>query len=163
MSIAAVHIADEYSMHPLISAYRATTFRCRVSAGIIDIRVGQTQPQLDELLRNNPIQSWCFITAYNPQSKPLSQKDNERRQAALRQIIAARGWIAFEGEGIGDDGTWPPEPSYLVLGISRPDAVALGRQFEQAAIVAGDAGGTAELILCNPPAVGADRFTGIDP
>lgn len=68
-----------------------------------------------------------------------------------RQIIAARGWTAFEGEGIGDNGTWPPEPSYLVLGICRPDAIALGHRFEQAAIVAGDAGGTAELILCNPP------------
>lgn len=138
-------------MHPPISAYRATTFRGYVPTGTIDIRIDQAHPQLDVLLRGVPIQSWCFITAYNPQSKRLSEKDNERRQAALRQIIAARGWTAFEGEGIGDNGTWPPEPSYLVLGICRPDAIALGHRFEQAAIVAGDAGGTAELILCNSP------------
>jgi hypothetical protein len=137
-------------MHPPTSAYRATTFRSHTFSGTIDIRIDQAHPQLDLLHRNASVQSWCFITAYNPRSNPLSQIMNERRQEALREAIASRGLAVFEGEGIGDDGTWPAEPSFLVLGISRSDAMALGRQFDQAAIVVGDTGGPAELLFCDP-------------
>jgi hypothetical protein len=55
----------------------------------------------------------------------------------------------FLGEGIGDDGAWPPEPSILVLGIEREAAVQLGRLFGQRAIVCGELGGLATLVLCD--------------
>jgi hypothetical protein len=55
----------------------------------------------------------------------------------------------FPGEGIGDDGVWPPERSVLVLGIEREAALQLGRRFGQRAIVCGDLGGLATLALCD--------------
>ena len=54
----------------------------------------------------------------------------------------------FPGEGIGDDGTWPPERSLLVLGIDHAGAVQLGHRFGQRAIVWGELGGLAALVLC---------------
>jgi hypothetical protein len=36
--------------------------------------------------------------------------------------------------GQGDDGEWPAEPSFLALGITRSDAEALGRRYQQNAI-----------------------------
>ncbi|GIS62390.1 MAG: hypothetical protein CM1200mP2_46150 [Planctomycetaceae bacterium] len=41
---------------------------------------------------------------------------------------------------------WEPEISLLVLGIERDDAVAIGRRFDQVAIVCGRTGGVAELV-----------------
>jgi hypothetical protein len=55
----------------------------------------------------------------------------------------------YTGEGIGVDGTWPPERSILVLGIEREAAVQLGGRFGQVAIVFGEAGGPATLVLCD--------------
>ena len=43
----------------------------------------------------------------------------------------------FEGEGVGEDKTWEPEISYLVVGISHEDAIKIGKFFEQNAIVIG--------------------------
>lgn len=144
--------ASDITMDALLrNAYLATTYRCRAPRGGIDIRIGQSHVRLDSLLREHASRSWCFITACNPQSKRLGSVENRLRNSELRQEIDSRGWIVFEGEGIGDSGDWPAEPSFLVLGIGRREAIGLARRFDQAAIVAGEAGKPAELILCNPP------------
>jgi hypothetical protein len=54
----------------------------------------------------------------------------------------------FPGEGVGDDRTWPPERSTLVLGIEREAAISLGRRFGQRAIVCGRLGELATLEIC---------------
>jgi hypothetical protein len=70
---------------------------------------------------------------------------------AIDGVIDAerRGYTAFPGEGIGDDGQWPPERSLLILGIARDDARRLGREFGQLAIVHGEKGGPAMLLPCD--------------
>jgi len=62
-----------------------------------------------------------------------------------------RGYTTFPGEGSGDDGQWPPERSLLILGILRDDAIRLGRDFGQRAVVYGEQGGRALLLPCSPP------------
>ena len=52
------------------------------------------------------------------------------------------------GEGIGEDGAWLPERSILVPGMECDAAVQLGRRFDQRAIVCGEVGGVAALVLC---------------
>jgi hypothetical protein len=42
-------------------------------------------------------------------------------------------------------GVWTPEPSWLILGITRPKAIAIGQKFEQNAIVYGELNQAAEL------------------
>jgi hypothetical protein len=56
----------------------------------------------------------------------------------------------FLGKGIGDDAHWAAEESFLVLGIDAPDAQMLGRDFEQAAILAGGIDAIPRLFWCDP-------------
>ncbi len=57
------------------------------------------------------------------------------------------GYICFEGEGRGSDDKWKPELSLLILGISKENAIKLGKEFEQNAIVYGAKGELPELLI----------------
>jgi len=88
------------------------------------------------------------VTAHNPRSALLSADENRARHQRLQIDVSARGYAAFPGEGIGDDRTWPPETSLLVLGMSRSEAVALGAAHGQRAVVWGALGEPAMLLRC---------------
>ena len=130
----------------LFDAYRDTTFCADTPAGQLQIRIGQQHPELDALLEDHGMASWAYITAWNPRSEDIGQRENEANKAALLRDLA--GYRVFEGEGVGADGEWPPEPSFLVLGVTNADALKLGRKYGQNAIVLGRQGDTAELLGC---------------
>ena len=137
----------------LWSAYVATRYVVFADdAGEIVLRIGECAPELDALLERAGASSWCFVTAANPDSRPLDEATNDARNAELQRWLADRQLVSFPGEGRGDDGAWPPEPSFLVLGLERRDGVALGRRFGQRAIVVGALGGRAELVDCRTAA-----------
>jgi hypothetical protein len=131
----------------LLEAYRRTRYQAQTPGGRIVLRHGEHSPALDRLLdAGSP--GWAFITAWNPGSNPrLSLDENRRRQKDLEAALSQHYRI-FGGEGVGDDGRWPAEESVLVLGISREEALAIGRQFGQFAIVAGRRGEPAEVVPC---------------
>jgi hypothetical protein len=112
------------------------------------LRVGVRCPDLVSLHSRYGSTSSAFVTAYNPRGVNGGAAVNERLQTALQQEIARRGWPAIEGLGKHPTGDWPGEPSHLVLGPSREQAQALGRQFEQNAIVWTGANAIPELVLC---------------
>ena len=98
--------------------------------------------------------SWAYVTAHNPRSVPLPSEENRARHRRLEAEVRARGFAAFVGQSVGDDGTWPPETSLLILGISRSEAVALGFTHGQRAVVWGALGEPARLLFCpESPAV----------
>jgi hypothetical protein len=132
----------------LFEAYRQTHFCADTPHGPIVIRVGQTCPTLDGLLVEASCATWAYITAFNPGSFPLSEAENEARQYELEATVRQLGHVMFQGKGISHDGAWSPEPSILVLGIGREAAGELGRRFGQRAIVCGELGEPAALILC---------------
>lgn len=132
----------------LLAAYRQTRFCVDTAQGRIVIRVGEPCAELDALLRGTGCERWAYITACNPGSVRLSDEENEARQRELEAAVRELGHSMLPGEGIGDDGTWPPEPSILVLGIDRAAAIQLGRRFGQWAIVGGELTGRAALVLC---------------
>jgi hypothetical protein len=132
----------------LIDAYGRTAFVADTPRGRLTLRVGARSPELDDLLLSAGASSWAFVTAWNPRSVRASDHENIRRGRELGRIVAERGLVAYPGAGIGDDRTWPPEPSLLILGIGHAEAVELGRRFGQLAIVYGERGGCAELVLC---------------
>jgi hypothetical protein len=110
--------------------------------------VGSRNSKLERLLERHNVDRWAFITAWNPASVELSGEENERRQTELRACLSE--YVILPGEGVGADPSWQPEPSLLVLGIHRKDAVGLGRKFGQLAIVAGHRGFPARLLPCSP-------------
>jgi hypothetical protein len=133
----------------LFEAYGRTTFVADTPRGRLLLRVGRRSAELDDLLAAHGVATWAYVTAFNPGSRLLPAEANAARRRELERVIAARGFAAYPGEGIGDDGRWPPEPSLLVLGIGRTDAMHLGREFGQLAIVYGELGQEAELIVCD--------------
>lgn len=138
-----------------VAAYTQTTYRADVDEEVINVRVGQPQPQLDCILERHKARSWAFVTACNPRSRLLTDSENDIRQARLAHELIHRRYPHYRGAGHADVPGWPPEDSYLVVGLSKEEALALGRAHEQYAIVYGEHGRPAELLFCtSAPASG---------
>lgn len=131
-----------------MAAYRRTSFYTDTPRGRLCLRIGVPHAELDALLAANGARSWAYVTVWNPGSIVLSEAENVGRQHALEQALRDGGFTFWRGEGVGDEGRWPPEPSVLVLGITRAEAVALGGRFGQGAILYGEAGGCPQLLGC---------------
>jgi uncharacterized protein len=125
----------------LIESYERALYA--LDSGAV-LRIGVRDPDLDRLLEGRGATSAAFVTAANPRGEARPRAENEAATAALRASLALP-WLA--GEGRDPEGRWSAEPSLLVLGISRPDAEALGRRLEQNAIVFVERGGAPELVL----------------
>jgi hypothetical protein len=95
------------------------------------------------------LRHWAFVTAHNPGSVRLTAEENRTRHTRLEADVSARGYEAFPGEGVGDDGEWPPEASLLILGMPRAEATALGQAHAQRAVVWGGVGEPALLLICS--------------
>ena len=130
-------------MNPLIAAYKNT--RYHVFNTGITICIDENNVLLDALLSKQDAKSWAYITAYNPFSQTFTDEANDARHRLLLQSVAA--FSSFEGEGKGADESWPPEKSLLILGITKVQAIAIGNEYEQNAIVYGEAGQAAKLLL----------------
>jgi len=128
----------------LEAAYLATSYFVDGPEGRFAIRVGAVSPEADALAAAQHVNTWAFITAYNPGSVAAPAEDNRARQDELERAVTAAGLPFYRGEGKGD-GAWPAEPSLLVLGIGADDAAALARRFGQAAFVFGARGAAARL------------------
>ena len=110
------------------------------------LRVGEPSERLDALLEEEGARTAAFVTAANPRSEPRPAADNAAALAALDQLVATAGYPWRAGEGREPDGRWA-EPSRLVIGIWRDNALALGRLFGQNAIVFVEKGAAPELVL----------------
>ena len=132
----------------LWAAYRATVYVAVVDVQRLAIHIDHKCPALDALLQRRGLTHWAFITAWNPRSQPLPRADNDMRHEQLKEDVRRLGLEAFEGQGEPADLNWAAERSLLAIGISVVDAVRLGRQYEQVAILVGEIGGEAKLLRC---------------
>ena len=139
---------SEKNKSTLWRAYEQTQFYVRECTPELCIRIGSHHEQLDEILLEHRCDVWSYITASNPASELLSDEQNAGRNRELEALLKSQGLVFYRGEGIGTDPEWPAEASFLILGISREDALQLGRQFRQNAIVCGKRGHPAELVDC---------------
>ena len=113
---------------------------------LVVLRVGEPSAALDALMQAEGARTAAFVTAANPHGELRSAEENGVANAALQNFIAAAGYPHFWGEGRDPQGSWS-EPSFLVIGIYRANAEALGQLFEQNAIVFAEMGRPPELIL----------------
>ncbi|MCC2636584.1 MAG: hypothetical protein K0Q68_303 [Moraxellaceae bacterium] len=121
----------------LWQAYADTVFVFRDHEAIGVIRVGQRPDGVTaRLLERSAVSAAVFITAYNPQHGPdLAPEHNLDRQRSLRLQLQNRGFRYCGGAGLGTDTAWDPEASLLVLGVTESNAIQLGREFGQNAVV----------------------------
>lgn len=131
--------------------YRATTFEAALPDGELGIRIGQSHPRLDALLKEQGAGTWAYITACNPGSADLPPEENDKRHTDLLRYLEVKGFRIFLGEGRPDEPGWNPETSVLVIGIEHEAAMRLGQGLGQNAIVIGRHEGVAELVWLPPP------------
>lgn len=131
----------------LVDAYRQTRFKVFAEPAGFTLLIGQHSPDLAALMADRGGGIAAFITAENPASIPTSADENARKQMALKAELEAIGALVMPGEGEGADPAWPPETSWLALGITREQARALGIAYGQYAIVCIGADAVPELVL----------------
>jgi len=127
----------------LEAAYRTTDYVVEAVSGQVVgggehslvLRVDIASQGLRALHRRYGVDCSCFITACNPFSQPLDEQTNLRRQEALAAELRRRSLAFLPGAGRHSSNDWPPEPSFLVLGLALEASKNLGRHYEQNAIV----------------------------
>ena len=131
----------------LRSAYLSTTYRAFIdNESQLDIIVGQANHALDQLLSLEEVDSYAFITAWNPFSKTVSDEENHTANEALKSELGQ--YRIYEGIGIPKQPSkWEGEQSFLVLGINKDEAIRLGTKYEQNAIIYGEAGSEPVLLM----------------
>jgi hypothetical protein len=129
-----------------LQAYRETDYR--VLEGLpTTLHVDAVCPELVLLYARYRAHCSAFITACNPLGTRAAARRNAQSQEALLAELSRRKLVAIRGIGQHPTNNWPGEPSFLVLGITRRAARALGRQFGQNAIVWAGPDAVPKLIL----------------
>lgn len=129
----------------LLDTYRNAEYAVFADAELV-MRIGEKNPSVDALISTEGATTAAFVTAANPRGDKRSDMENGVANAALQNFVAAAGYPHFWGEGRDPKGSWS-EPSFLVIGIYRANAEALGQLFEQNAIVFCEVGCAPELII----------------
>lgn len=120
----------------LLRSYFTTVYELPLESGLlrasIDGELVRDESALPELLQ----QTFAIITAYNPRSMLLPRRVNEARHQVMRDLLVLGCYrvehcVGFEDE---PEGVWR-EPSWLVHGIDRDEAIYFGRTFRQNSIV----------------------------
>ena len=91
------------------------------------------------------LKEWAFITAWNPNSIPLTTEENKQRNAYLLDDIRSKGYASHLGRGSSEDGNWS-EDSFFIENISKEEALFYALKYEQCAFVYGKANQVSELI-----------------
>jgi hypothetical protein len=140
----------------LQAAYAQTRYRVLLRAEasrFLDFWVGQHSADLDELLLQRGLQSAGYITAWNPFScQPLpSRAENRSANQRLQAALLQQGFKSLPAIGLDPQRLWPGEPGFLALGVSAAALCALGRSYQQHAVVHYVLGAQAELLCCARP------------
>lgn len=80
--------------------------------------------------------AFTLVTAQNPQSTPLSEEENRERNERLEHHLLEKDYSYGPSLGKSTDGAWE-EAGFTVFDLSLEDALALGSQFGQHAVVYG--------------------------
>ena len=132
-------------MGNLLQAYKSTKYM--VFKPNLVIEIGVINDSLNDLVIQHNATEWAYITAYNPFSRILTDVENQERHLELKELTSPN--LTFEGHGVGTDPAWEPELSLLILGISKEEAIVLGKRFEQNALVYGKINTVPELLILN--------------
>ena len=131
----------------IVEAYRVAIYEVDGPSGIVQFRIDEPNAAMDRLLASAGMGTGAFITAYNPASVALCEAENRAAHENLQGELERRAVAYFAARGLDPTRQWPAEPGFLVLGLAREDAVALGRRFDQNGIVWLAAGRAPELVL----------------
>lgn len=145
----------------LLRQYLATVYDLPTTNGPLRVSLDGDVVQDVSTLPALLTQPFTILTAFNPRSMLLPRKVNDARHSVLRDLLVLGCYRVEQCVGYEEDpeGTWR-EPSWLVHGMDRDEAVAFGRVFRQNTIVC-NRNGRPELIVTDPTCDELTRtFTG---
>ncbi len=125
----------------LMRAYEQAVYTAELPAGCVEFRM-HTRPAGPV-----PDSTLAIVTAWNPGTKRPSATENRKANDRLHAVLCAGSRLFYPASGRSADGTHV-EPSFAVLGIDAESALALARQFNQAAILYWD-GAVTRLLWCD--------------
>ena len=115
--------------------YFQTTYRALFKKKFIDFRLDNQKKYRRLDFCNLSIKSWVFISAENPYSIKLSERENYFRSGQLSRYLSVKKRNYVPGLGIPDCVDWPVELGFFILNISMSDAKYIGNKFQQNAIL----------------------------
>lgn len=131
----------------LAAAYLATDYCVDIpEGGRLVLHIGKRCTLFEAALKAVGQRDWCIVSAANPQSMVLTDVENSTRLAQLETVIQQGGWPCWRGVNLARGGTWLPEETRCVLGISAIDGLRLAEEFGQFAVVGPDVEGVPMLV-----------------
>ena len=106
-----------------------------LDSGELCLKVGEVNLDCLSILRHYEAIVACYLTAYNPFSVCVGDAANIKRNCELSADLESFGYVVFSGRGCDRDGIWPPEPSFLIVGLIEEDAVSLAIKYGQNAFL----------------------------
>ena len=119
----------------LVRAYREAAYSITHEESKIELRVGEVNSVLVQLMQVRQVSTAAVLTAYNPYSESKGQAENAAAQQQLLQDLSKYGIATLSALGSDPNGAWEPEPNVLALSISLQQAEALADQYGQNAFV----------------------------
>lgn len=126
----------------LLAAYLATEYRFQEHT----LKIGHRHPEFDRWLATYGFTKYAFITPYNPLSRPLSAWVNAQRLRQFVGVLQANGLSFGPADATDPAGEWPTEQGVFVFDLPAGRVHALGRSFQQYAVVEGRIGGVPLLV-----------------
>ena len=133
----------------LQTAYEQAIYEVYNGEDTIRLSIGECCPELDRIISTEDCPGWAVITACNPYSQCLSEAENRQRHQKLLKYLSGLQFTSLSAVGKDKYDVWTPEQSLLIFGLNRPQAIAIGRKFQQNAIVYGELNQPAELLWVN--------------
>jgi hypothetical protein len=130
-----------------IDAYNCADYNVFAPTGTFTLRTHTYSPELKGLFEQTGHYCGVFITAYNPHGEIRDHDTNVAANGRLLEHLKSLGIPVFDGSGADPEGKWPPEPSFLALGIDLKGAKFIGQQFRQDAIIWVEDDAFPELVL----------------
>lgn len=133
----------------LAQSYARARYEIRFDDATFTRRIGGVDQACDARLRKAGCRRrWFIVTPCNPRSRHQDQAGNEARLRAMAQRLREAGRSHVGSLASAEDGTWP-EAGFCIFDLAEREARALGRQYQQHAIVSGVLGNAPMLIWLN--------------
>lgn len=130
-----------------INAYSNTNYVVFNEGDQFVLNVGQFSPIVKQIYNKTNRNCAVYITAYNPFGMQEDSQSNLIANNRLYEELKIYASEIYHGAGADPEGLWPPEPSFLAIGVNLQIATIIGKKYRQDAILWVDEAGIPQLIL----------------
>ena len=130
----------------LLDSYTEANYHVYADPSFI-LKIDISSKELRKLLIELNVKFAAFITAFNPYSQELPLKENRLRNKKLEGKIKSLDLYYIKGDGRCGDSGEVGEESFLVFGLSKKQAINLGMESQQNAIVVSGKNAIPSLLL----------------